>query len=231
MSFVNLAMPSTAGRVAVNIRFFERSGVDPTTAVAIGAIDGFTGFLGQLMLIGSVLIFGLGTLEFSLDDRFSLDRDGSLLLWLGIAAVVAIVIVAAVPALRRLVVHAVRTVVQFVGPLLRSPKRLATTMGANILAELISALTLYTVLRAFDQSINFADVVLVGIAVSLFAGLMPVPGGIGVTEAALTAGFIAMGVPDAIAFAAAITCRVVQFYTPPVFGFFAFRWLQRQRYL
>jgi hypothetical protein len=38
-------------------------------------------------------------------------------------------------------------------------------------------------------------------------------------------------VPDAIAFAAAITCRVVQFYTPPVFGFFAFRWLQRQRYL
>ena len=48
MSFVNLAMPATAGRVAINIRFFQRSGVEPTTAVAIGAIDGFTGFLGQI---------------------------------------------------------------------------------------------------------------------------------------------------------------------------------------
>ena len=43
MNFVGLAMPSTAGRVAVNIRFFQRSGVDPTTSVAIGALDGFPG--------------------------------------------------------------------------------------------------------------------------------------------------------------------------------------------
>src|SRR6266540_193736 len=40
-TFVNLAMPSTAGRVAVNIRFFQRAGARPGTAIAVGALDGF----------------------------------------------------------------------------------------------------------------------------------------------------------------------------------------------
>ena len=34
--YVNLAIPSTAARVAVNIRFFQRFGVDPATAVSAG---------------------------------------------------------------------------------------------------------------------------------------------------------------------------------------------------
>ena len=38
--YINLAIPSTAARVAVNIRFFQRFGVDPPTAVSAGAIDG-----------------------------------------------------------------------------------------------------------------------------------------------------------------------------------------------
>ena len=61
--------------------------------------------------------------------------------------------------------------------------------------------------------------------------MMPVPGGIGVTEAALTAGFIAIGVPSSIAAAAAITYRLITYYTPPIIGFPMFRWLQKQRYL
>jgi glycosyltransferase 2 family protein len=231
MSFVNLAMPSTAGRVAVNIRFFQRSGVDPTTAVAIGAIDGFTGFLSQMFLIGSVLLFGLGTVELNLDQTFSLDAVRSLLILLGIAVVVAVAIVALVPALRRRVVEAFATLRQFLGPFLRSPRRVAKAMSANMLAELIGATTIFTVLGAFSQSVTFPDVILVSIGVSLFAGLMPVPGGIGVSEAALTAGFIAIGVPESTAFAAALTCRMVTYYTPPVLGWFAFRWMQRKHYL
>ena len=231
MSFVNLAMPATAGRVAVNIRFFQRSGVEPTTAVAIGALDGFTGFLSQMILMGTVLLFGLGTLELHIDETFSLDNVGALLLALAIVLAVAIAVVALVPALRRRVIDALTKLREFVGPLLRSPRRLVIALSANLVAEFIYALTQYIVLAAFDQSVSFADVVLVNIGVSLFAGLMPVPGGIGVTEAALTAGFIAMGVPEATAFAAALTSRVVTYYTPPVFGFFAFRWLQRRHFL
>jgi uncharacterized membrane protein YbhN (UPF0104 family) len=233
MNFVNLAMPSTAGRVAVNIRFFQRSGVDPTTAVAIGALDGFTSFLSQLTLVSTILLFGLGTLDFTFDDIMgdssrSLDN---LLLTFGIVVLIGLAVVALVPKLRNLVITALQSAKRFVVELVRSPQRLAKALASNMTAELIYSVVLYTVLIAFQQDVNFADIVFVGIAVSLFAGLMPVPGGIGVTEAGLTAGFMASGVPQATAFAAALTVRMITFYTPPLIGWFALRWLQRRRFL
>jgi uncharacterized membrane protein YbhN (UPF0104 family) len=230
-TFVNLAMPSTAGRVAVNIRFFQRNGVDPTTAVAMGALDGFTGFLCQLLILGSILLLGFGSLDMNLSTDFDVSKIESILLWLGVALVIGIIVIVAVPVLRNWVLDKVRRVKEFLLPFLKSPRRLAIAFGANMAAELIGALTHFTVLAAYGQTPGYINVLVVAIFVSLFAGLMPVPGGIGVTEAALTAGFIAIGVPDDIAFAAALTSRVITFYFPPVIGAFAFRSLRKQGFL
>jgi uncharacterized membrane protein YbhN (UPF0104 family) len=38
-------------------------------------------------------------------------------------------------------------------------------------------------------------------------------------------------VPETAAFAAVIVYRVASFYVPPVWGFFAFRWLERNKHL
>ena len=135
------------------------------------------------------------------------------------------------PVLRNWVLDKVHKVKAFLLPFLKSPRRLAVAFGANMAAELIGALTHFTVLAAYGQTPGYINVLVVAIFVSLFAGLMPVPGGIGVTEAALTAGFIAIGVPDDIAFAAALTSRVITFYFPPVLGAFAFRSLRKQGFL
>ena len=231
MTFVGLAMPSTAGRVAVNIRFFQRAGVEPTTAVAIGALDGFTGFLCQMFLMGTILLFGLGSLNITLSEDFDVEAAKTLILWLLVILAIAIIVIFAVSRIRNWLFGLVRKVRDFVVPLLQSPRRLIVAFSGNLVSELIGSLTQFTVLIAFDQHVNYLDVVLVSITVSLFAGLMPVPGGIGVTEAALTAGFISIGVPADVAFAAALTCRMITFYIPPVIGVFVFRWMQKQRYL
>ena len=55
--------------------------------------------------------------------------------------------------------------------------------------------------------------------------------GVGVGEAALTAGLTTIGIPAEIAAAAAITHRLVTSYLPPVFGFFTSRWLTEHDYL
>jgi uncharacterized membrane protein YbhN (UPF0104 family) len=230
-TFVSLAMPSTAGRVAINIRFFQRNGVEPTTAVAMGATDGFSGFLCQLGLMGSILLFGLGSLDLQLSADFDVSKIRSLVIWLAVLLVIGIGVIALVPVLRNWVIDKFQKVRWFLVPFLKSPRRLATAFGANCAAELVGALTLFTVLTAFGQSVNYLDVVLVSIFVALFAGLMPVPGGIGVSEAALTAGFIAIGVPEGTAFAAALTCRMITFYLPPILGAFAFRWLRNEGFL
>ena len=67
--------------------------------------------------------------------------------------------------------------------------------------------------------------------VGTFASLIPVPNGIGVAEAGLTAGLVATGAPQAAAFAAALTYRVLSAYLPPIGGFFAMRALEREHYL
>jgi uncharacterized membrane protein YbhN (UPF0104 family) len=230
ITFVNLAVPSTAARVAMNIRFFQRNGLDRTTAIAVGGLDSVSGFVAQISLIIVIVGFGLGSLNLDISTS-SIDFNGQLLLILVLALAVGIAVVAFVPKFRDPVVAVVKTTWAKVGPLLSSPRRLISVVLANLLVQLLFSLTSYTILRAFGQDVSFADAVLVNVCVALFAGLMPVPGGVGVTEAALTAGYTAIGVDSASAMGAALCYRMITFYIPPCFGYFALKSLRRQRML
>ena len=50
-------------------------------------------------------------------------------------------------------------------------------------------------------------------------------------EAGLTAGLTAVGVPPSAAMAAALVHRMATYYLPPVWGWFALRWLGRRGYV
>ena len=93
------------------------------------------------------------------------------------------------------------------------------------------AIILGLCLRAFGYSATLAQLIFVNTLVSLFAGFMPVPGGMGVAEAGYTAGLQAIGVPSAAAMSTAIAFRLVTFYIPPLWGVFAMRWLRRHDYV
>ena len=54
---MNLALPSSAARLAVNIRFFQRRGVAPPAAVTAGAIDSFASTIVQAVLLALLLLF------------------------------------------------------------------------------------------------------------------------------------------------------------------------------
>jgi uncharacterized membrane protein YbhN (UPF0104 family) len=71
----------------------------------------------------------------------------------------------------------------------------------------------------------------VATSAGLLAGFVPIPGGVGVAEGALTAGLVAVGVSSEVAMASAIAYRVSTFYLPPTWGYFSMRWLNRNGYL
>jgi len=230
--FVNLAMPSTAARAAMSIRFFQRSGATPAGAVSAGALDSVFGFLAQITLLGGALLFGLGTLGFGGVPSSTSDRSG---LWTLVAAMVALlavagIVVMSVPSLRRRVLPVLGQLREALG-VLRSPGSVVRLLAFNLTAELVFSLTIWTVLRAFGQDIALPDVVIINEAVALFAGLVPVPGGVGVTEGALTTGFVAVGVPHDVAFSAALSYRMCTYYLPPIWGYLAFSSLRRERFL
>jgi hypothetical protein len=89
---------------------------------------------------------------------------------------------------------------------LRSSRSAATS---RLAAPLLRALTICV--RAVGRRRGFGEVVFISTAVSLLAGSLPIPGGIGVTEAGLTGGLMAVGVPETTAMAAVIIYRMCTF--------------------
>jgi uncharacterized membrane protein YbhN (UPF0104 family) len=232
VSYVNLVIPSAAGRITVNVRFFQRHGVAPGAALAAGALDGFTGFVVQAAILAGLLLFTPASLDLDLGRAV----DGTATLVLAVAAIVAlaVVVVAAVPRLRRSVrqwvrrlateaLHGVRG--------LRSPRRLAMLLGGNLATEVLFASVLGLFVLAFGHSAGLGALLLTNISVALLSGLLPVPGGVGVAEGGLTIGLVQAGVPEEAAFAAVLCYRVATFYLPPLWGALAMRWLERNDHL
>jgi len=222
--FIALAVPSSAARIALSVRFFQRSGVPTAQAITIGAIDSVTGFVIQAFILAIIALANLVTLDLSIQD--SPDFTGRLLI-LG-AVVVVILVVAAifVPRIRRMIsphLVAARTAAR----VLRQPMKLLQLFGGNMAAQLLLAAVLGLCLRAFGQQATMAELLIATTLTSLLAGIVPVPGGIGVSEATTITLLVAMGIPESPALAATLTFRIITFYLPPAWGVIAMRSLKR----
>ncbi len=93
------------------------------------------------------------------------------------------------------------------------------------------ALTLGAALHAYGASLPLSNLIVINTLASLLGGIMPVPGGLGVIETGLIAGFTAAGIPSDIAVAATLTARLFTCYLPPVWGYPSLVWLRRRDYL
>ena len=119
-------------------------------------------------------------------------------------------------------------------PSMRSAARsIAVIDGKRFSGEPFSALsiTLAMVTRGYGYVLPLSTFLLINVVVSLFGSLIPVPGGIGVMEAGLTAGLTRAGVDSDTAFAIALTHRFITFYLPPIWGFMSYQWLIKHRFL
>ena len=189
IGFVNVAVPSAAGRVATNARYFQKFGISPVTSTTSGAITGFIGFVAQAILVVLTILVGAGSIDLS-----DLQGGGSVLRLLGMAVVVfvvAIALVAVVPTWRHWVWSKIETPLSQIGDALRTvrePKIALTALGSSIGTEILYAAGFAMCVAAVGGSVTLGQAIFINVTVSLFAGLMPVPGGIGVSEAGMTAG-------------------------------------------
>jgi uncharacterized membrane protein YbhN (UPF0104 family) len=228
ITFINLAVPSSAARFATKMRYFQKVGMSLTSATSMSVLDSVAVFTVQIGILIVGFLFGVGALDLNLD----LDEENVKRLVLIVVAIIVVVIAVTmiVPSLRKRVIPPLREM-RVALRVLRSPGRLLRLLGGNFMSELTFAIVLGLSLFAYGESAPLLSLMVVNTMVALFAGLMPVPGGIGITEAALTAGLMAIGVPEGAAFAAAITTRLCTFYLPPIWGYFAMRWMRNNSYL
>jgi glycosyltransferase 2 family protein len=224
----------SVGTTAMIIRYFQRQGLAVAIAVSSGVLKTISSMVVEVILVAIALIFTWGDFDLSsVGGSGSGGGDGStLILIMIIVAGVGIAAAVTIPKLRLRVrnvlapqLAAARTNLKQIAGM---PMKMVQLFGGNLASELLFAMVLLAALHAYGQSLPLLQVVLINSFASLIGGLAPIPGGMGVVEAGMIAGFTAAGIPQGEATAATFTARTFTTYLPPIWGWFALNWLRRR---
>ena len=221
----------TAGNATLVIRFFQKQGLAPAVAVSSGILNSVSGFVVQVVLIA----IGLAVTGSSFDLSLGGDGIPAWMVAVVIAVVLAVAIMLLVPALRRrlrAVVEAqLRAAWENVRGILATPRKAVQLFGGNLASQVLYAMVLGAALHAYGGSLPLLQLIVINCVASFVGGAAPVPGGMGVVEAGLIAGFTAAGIPEGEAVAATFTARACTSYLPPIWGWFALSWLRKKDYV
>jgi uncharacterized membrane protein YbhN (UPF0104 family) len=222
----------TVGNTTLVIRYFQRQGKSVAVAVSSGLLNSTAGFVTQAVLVIVALLITAGS--YSADDTGG-GGDGRALLLIVIVVGVVLAVTITIPRLRRWAWTRIEPQAHDAWENLRTiasmPRKAVQLFGGNVVGQLLFALTLDASLHAYGGSLPLMELVLINSFASFVGGAVPVPGGMGVVEAGLIGGLTAAGVPQNVAVAATFTHRLLTCYLPPIWGWFALRWLRRNSYV
>ena len=176
--YMNLALPSSLARMAINIRFFQRQGIPPTAAVTAGAIDSFASTVIQAVLLVLLLLFSSASLDLDLDRRRatrcgSRRRRASIV----VGSIAAVAARAAAPQPDR------RRACAAGGPRCAAPcsgcapsDKLGLLIGGSLATELLFATALGVFANALGYDVSLADLLVMNISRLAARQLRPDPG-------------------------------------------------------
>lgn len=232
--FLNIAVPSTVGQAAINIRFAQRYGIATGAALSGGIVISVSGFVVQALTILYGLLVGVVDLDLSFD--LSSDDVKRLLL---IGALILGVIGFTFWSSRRLrrwyedvIVPQAHEFKKGLQAVTSDPRRVLLLFGGNLGSQVLYGLVLCSALLAFGADGDLLMLAIVAnTSATLLGGLSPVPGGIGLWEGTAVTVLAAGGIDTTTATVAVLTHRILTYYAPPIWGYFGFVWLRRNEYL
>jgi len=227
IKFISLAVPSSAGRIAMTAAFLRKYGVSFTSAFVQGSIDTMSGLGVEVSIL--LLAFASGGLTLGLDTGET--EWGPILLVLIGLVLLVIYLIRRVQRLRDWVLPILGEASVAFRDVLQDPKRALGLLASNFGSRFVLALSMWLILASLDVSLGIWSVLTATVATGLLGGIVPIPGGVGVSEAALTAFLVLFGVEETTAFAAAVIYRMATFYIPSGAGFFSMRWLEKNGYV
>jgi len=224
-SFSNRVTPAKVGGMATNVRFLQKQ--DIPLAVAVSAV-GLNTVAGTAVHISLMILFGAIASK-AVDVPMPSPQT---------AAIVAIILVLAsgllmfLPQGRKLLtrylIPALRAGARGVVAVAKTPTKLIALFAGSAVVTLSYTVAMLASLLAFGSDVAIVTAAFVYLAGAAISSAAPTPGGIGATEAALVAGYTAVGVDASTAFAAVLLFRLVTFWLPILPGWLALVRLQRR---
>ncbi len=231
-SFLNRFTPMNAGGMAMRIRYLQKGGTDGTVATAaIGLTSLASGVIQLVFFVFFVVVA-------SADPTGGLDLTGSgpdfsIIVVFAIAILIAAVVIAAAPKLRRWFVGFLTSTLTKIkadfGELARRPSKLSLLFGGQAFAKLSTILAFVWSCRAFDVDLAFVELGALYMVANTVASAVPTPGGVGAIEAALVFMLTGAAVDDATAWAVVLLFRLINFWFPTIPGYFALKVSERRQ--
>ncbi len=231
-SFLNRFTPMNAGGMAMRIRYLQKGGTDGTVATAaIGLTSLASGVIQVVFFVFFVVVA-------SADPTGGLSSDGggpdlSIVAVFAGAVVIAAIVIAATPKLRRWVVAFLRSTFTKIkhdfGELARRPTKLSMLFGGQAVVKLSTILAFVWSCRAFDVDLAFVELGALYMVANTIASAVPTPGGVGAIEAALVFMLTSARVDDATAWAAVLLFRLINYWLPTIPGYIALRVSERRQ--
>jgi undecaprenyl-diphosphatase len=225
-SFANRITPAKVGGMATNVRFLQRRSIPPSTAISAVGLNTLAG-----LLVHVSLVIVLGVLAGSSDVGLPIPSGGTAVIVVG-ALILASGLVMALPIGRRLVtrnlIPALKNAVATIAAIAATPRKLVALFLGSALVTVSYTVAMLASLQAFGIDLPLTAAALVYLTASAVATAAPTPGGLGATEAALIAGYGAVGAEAGGAFAAVLLFRLATFWLPILPGWLALVMMQRR---
>ena len=229
-SYINRVSPSNVGGMALNVRFLQKAGVEPTAGVAAVGVNSLAGALVHGVFL---VIFFAWAGRGGAGQAFKLPSSSTLLVILAVAAAVIGIVIATRQGRRfaaRKLLPSLRSSLASLRRVARSPARLTLLFGGSALVTLAYLGGLVASVEAFGGGASVAKIGAVYM-VSAVAAASPTPGGVGAIEAALTAGLTGIGISSGAAVSAVVLYRLATYWLPVPPGWLSWRLLQRMDYV
>ncbi len=225
-SFFNRIAPAKVGGIAANIRYLQKSGIDPAVAIAGVGLNNIAGVIVHVLLL---TIFAT-TVGRSATDVISLPSAETLLIVL-VGVLTAAGAVMLLPWGRKLWLRRIwpilRKSVGGVAAVAVNPLKMLALFGGSFVITMSYVFALWYSIAAFGGGLGFVAVGAVYLAGSAIAQAAPTPGGIGAAEAALIATLTAFGLDASTAVPAVFLFRIGTFWVPILPGYLAYKRLER----
>lgn len=222
-SFVGVVAPAGLGSFALSIQFLDKRGSSTAQSTATMVLIQISQFFTSVIL----LLIGLIVLGTEPTIKIPWATVG----WVALGVVAVALLVFAIPKVRNWVVTAVRNVWKEGYPravwAVKHPKQLLIAMSGAVLLSASFVFALWFSLLAFGHDVSLIKLAAVFLVFNTLGSAIPVPGGVGAVEGALTVGLATMGISSAVAFSAVIAFRLATFYIPIPVGAIAYGRLQK----
>jgi undecaprenyl-diphosphatase len=229
-SFINRVSPANVGGMALNARFLQKSGVEPTAGVAAVGVNSLVGAVVHLILI--VIFFAWSSRR--VGQAFKLPSTSTLLAILAVLLAVIGILLASRPGRRfakGTLVPGVRSAAASLSRVARNPGKMTMLVGGSALITLAYIGAFAASVEAFGGGPGFVVLGAVYLGTATVAAAAPTPGGIGAFEAAAIAGLTGVGVANGPAVSAVVLYRLATYWLPVAPGWLCWRVLQRRDYV